>query len=189
MPDLGVIVVDEEHDASYKHEADPRYDARRVAAKRGRLQGAVVVFGSATPRPESWFGIPRRVSLSTRVGGPLPLVDIVDLRADGGYPLTRPLIDALARIDDNGGRAILLQNRRGAASAIHCRTCGRTWRCARCDVSLVLHGRRLVCHHCGACGADAAGVLDVRLGRPGPPGRGHDPRRGRAQDAASPASR
>ena len=150
VPDLGVIVVDEEHDASYKHEADPRYDARRVAAKRARLQGAVCIFGSATPRPESWYGIPRRVSLSTRVGGPLPLVDIVDLRADGGYPLTRPLIDALARIDDNGGRAILLQNRRGAASAIHCRTCGRTWRCARCDVSLVLHGRRLVCHHCGA---------------------------------------
>jgi primosomal protein N' (replication factor Y) (superfamily II helicase) len=150
VPDLGVIVVDEEHDASYKHEADPRYDARRVAAKRARLQGAVCIFGSATPRPESWYGIPRRVNLSTRVGGPLPLVDIVDLRADGGYPLTRPLIDALARIDDNGGRAILLQNRRGAASAIHCRTCGRTWRCARCDVSLVLHGRRLVCHHCGA---------------------------------------
>jgi primosomal protein N' (replication factor Y) len=150
VPDLGVIVVDEEHDASYKHEADPRYDARRVAAKRGRLQAAVVVYGSATPRPESWYGIPRRVTLSTRVGGPLPAVDIVDLRADGGYPLTRPLIDALAAIDDRGGRAILLQNRRGAASAIHCRTCGRTWRCARCDVSLVLHGRRLVCHHCGA---------------------------------------
>ena len=85
-----------------------------------------------------------------RVGGPLPAVDIVDLRADGGYPLTRPLVDALAGIDDHGGRAILLQNRRGAAAAIHCRTCGRTWRCDRCDVALTLHGRRLVCHHCGA---------------------------------------
>jgi primosomal protein N' (replication factor Y) len=149
VPDLGVIVVDEEHDASYKHEADPRYDARRVAAKRGRLERAVVIFGSATPRPESWHGIPRHVHLRSRVGGPLPAVEIVDLRADGGYPLTRPLIDALAAIDDRGGRAILLQNRRGAAAAIHCRTCGRTWRCPRCDVSLVLHGRRLVCHHCG----------------------------------------
>jgi primosomal protein N' (replication factor Y) (superfamily II helicase) len=149
VPDLGVIVVDEEHDASYKHEADPRYDARRVAAKRGRLEGAVVVFGSATPRPESWHGIARHVRLPSRVGGPLPAVEIVDLRADGGYPLTRPLIDALSAIDDRGGRAILLQNRRGAAAAIHCRTCGRTWRCPRCDVSLVLHGRRLVCHHCG----------------------------------------
>jgi primosomal protein N' (replication factor Y) (superfamily II helicase) len=150
VPDLGVIVVDEEHDASYKHEADPRYDARRVAAKRGRLEGAAVVYGSATPRPESWHGIARHVRLSSRVGGPLPAVEIVDLRADGGYPLTRPLIDALAAIDDRGGRAILLQNRRGAAAAIHCRTCGRTWRCPRCDVSLVLHGRRLICHHCGA---------------------------------------
>ncbi|HEY2869812.1 MAG TPA: primosomal protein N' [Gaiellales bacterium] len=149
VPDLGVIAVDEEHDASYKHEADPRYDARRVAAKRGRLEKAVVIYGTATPRAESWAGIPRRVSLPSRVGGPLPAVEIVDLRADGGYPLTRPLIDALAAIDDRGGRAILLQNRRGAASAIHCRTCGRTWRCPRCDVSLVLHGRRLVCHHCG----------------------------------------
>jgi primosomal protein N' (replication factor Y) len=149
VPDLGVVAVDEEHDASYKHEADPRYDARRVAAKRGRLEGAVVIYGTATPRPESWAGISRRVSLPSRVGGPLPAVEIVDLRADGGYPLTRPLIDALAAIDDRGGRAILLQNRRGAASAIHCRTCGRTWRCPRCDVSLVLHGRRLVCHHCG----------------------------------------
>jgi primosomal protein N' (replication factor Y) (superfamily II helicase) len=149
VPDLGVIVVDEEHDASYKHEADPRYDARRVAAKRARLEHAVVMFGSATPRPESWFGIPNRVSLPVRVGGPLPAVDIVDLRADGGYPLTRPLVDALAGIDDNGGRAILLQNRRGAA-AVHCRTCGRTWRCDRCDVALTQHGRRLVCHHCGA---------------------------------------
>jgi primosomal protein N' (replication factor Y) (superfamily II helicase) len=150
MPDLGMIVVDEEHDASYKHEADPRYDARRVAAKRARLERAVVVFGSATPRPESWFGIPHRVSLPVRVGGPLPAVEIVDLRADGGYPLTRSLVDALAGIDDHGGRAILLQNRRGAAAAIHCRTCGRTWRCDRCDVALTLHGRRLVCHHCGA---------------------------------------
>ncbi|HEY3766687.1 MAG TPA: primosomal protein N' [Gaiellales bacterium] len=150
VPDLGVIVIDEEHDASYKHEADPRYDARRVAAKRGRLERAVVVYGSATPRPESWFGIRLHVQLPQRVGGPLPAVDIVDLRADGGYPLTRPLLDALAAIDDRGGRAILLQNRRGAAAAIHCRTCGRTWRCTRCDVALVLHGRSLVCHHCGA---------------------------------------
>src|SRR6185437_1210248 len=68
VPGLGVIAVDEEHDASYKHESDPRYDARRVAAKRARLEGAVAVFGSATPRPESWQGISRRVSLPARVG-------------------------------------------------------------------------------------------------------------------------
>ena len=150
VPDLGVIVVDEEHDASYKHEADPRYDARRVAAKRARLEQAVAVYGSATPRPEAWHGVGCRVNLPARVGGPLPRVEVVDLRLDGGYPFTRPLLDALGRIEDGGGRAILLQNRRGAAAALHCRTCARTWRCARCDVSLTLHGHRLRCHHCGA---------------------------------------
>ena len=150
VPRLGMIVVDEEHDASYKHESDPRYDARRVAAKRARLEGALVVFGSATPRPESWHGIAGRIALPGRVGGELPAVDVVDLRYDGGYPLTRPLRDALGRIEDAGGRAILLQNRRGSASAIHCRSCGHGWRCPRCDVSLSLHGSvRMVCHHCG----------------------------------------
>ena len=97
VPGLGVIVVDEEHDASYKHEADPRYDARRVAAKRARLEGAVAVFGSATPRPESWHGIRRRVTLPERVAGRLPAVEVVDLRRDGGYPLSRPLRDAPGR--------------------------------------------------------------------------------------------
>ncbi|MGZ4482433.1 MAG: replication restart helicase PriA, partial [Gaiellales bacterium] len=150
VPELGAIVVDEEHDTSFKHEADPRYDARRVAAKRARLEGAIAVFGSATPRPESWHGIARRLALPARVGGALPSVQVVDLRRDGGYPFTRPLLDALARLEDMGGRAILLQNRRGAAAALHCRTCARSWRCPRCDVALALHGRSaLRCHHCG----------------------------------------
>jgi primosomal protein N' (replication factor Y) len=150
VPRLRIIVVDEEHDASYKHEADPRYDARRVAARRARIEGAIVVYGSATPRPESWHGIRRRVALPARIGGRLPRVDVVDLRRDGGYPFTRPLLDALGTLEDGGGRAILLQNRRGAAAALHCRTCAHSWRCPRCDVALALHGRsRLVCHHCG----------------------------------------
>jgi primosomal protein N' (replication factor Y) len=148
VPGLGVIVVDEEHDASYKHEADPRYDARRVAAKRARLEGAVAVFGSATPRPESWYGIRRRLTLPARVGGQLPAVEVVDLRRDGSYPLSRPLLRALAGIEDGGGRAIVLQNLRGAAAALHCRSCARTWRCPRCDVALSVHSRRLRCHHC-----------------------------------------
>jgi primosomal protein N' (replication factor Y) len=120
-----------------------------VAARRGRAEGAVVIYGSATPRPESWHGIGERVGLPARVGGRLPRVDVVDLRLDGGYPLTRPLLDALGEIEDGGGRAIVLQNRRGAAGAVHCRSCARTWRCPRCDVALTLHGRRLLCHHCG----------------------------------------
>ncbi len=149
VPRLGVIVVDEEHDGSYKHESDPRYDARRVAAKRARIEGATVLLGSATPRAESWHGVRRRIAMPGRIGGELPLVEVVDLRRDGGYPFTRPLLDALAGIEDGGGRAVLLLNRRGAASALHCRTCARSWRCPRCDVALVLHGRTLACHHCG----------------------------------------
>jgi primosomal protein N' (replication factor Y) len=149
VADPGVIVVDEEHDASYKQEGDPRYDARRVAARRARVAGGLAVYGSATPRPESWHGIRRRVELPSRVGGPLPAVEVVDLRRDGGFPFTRPLLDALAALEDGGGRAVLLHNRRGLASALHCRRCAASFRCERCDVALALHGSALRCHHCG----------------------------------------
>jgi primosomal protein N' (replication factor Y) len=152
--ELGLLVVDEEHDASYKHESDPRYDARTVAAKRAALEGAVVVYGSATPRPESWQAL-ERLELGPRLAGSLPAVRLVDLRGEAGYPLSAPLLDALGRIADRGGRAILLLNRRGTAPALHCRACGTTVRCDACDVSLALHGggtakARLQCHHCGA---------------------------------------
>jgi primosomal protein N' (replication factor Y) (superfamily II helicase) len=149
VPNLGVICVDEEHDASYKQESDPRYDARTVAAKRASLEGAVAVFGSATPRPESW-GTLERLELGGRLAGPLPPVRIVDLRREAGYPLSAPLLAELGAIEEHGGKAILLLNRRGVAPALHCRACGVTLRCANCDVALVLHGdHRLRCHHCG----------------------------------------
>ncbi len=90
LPNVGLIVVDEEHESAYKQGDDPRYDARRVAAKRARLEGAVLVLGSATPRPESWQRLPR-ATLPARVGGDLPRVEVVDLRRDGLYPLSRPL--------------------------------------------------------------------------------------------------
>src|SRR5206468_732857 len=80
---LGVIVVDEEHDASYKQDSDPRYDARTVAAKRAALEGAVAVYGSATPRPESWSSL-ERLELGARLGAALPPVRIVDLRREAG---------------------------------------------------------------------------------------------------------
>jgi primosomal protein N' (replication factor Y) len=147
---LGVICVDEEHDASYKQESDPRYDARTVAAKRAALEGAVAVFGSATPRPESW-GKLERLELGGRLAGPLPPVRVVDLRREAGYPLSAPLLAELGAIAEGGGKAILLLNRRGVAPALHCRACGTTLRCENCDVALVLHqDRRLRCHHCGA---------------------------------------
>jgi primosomal protein N' (replication factor Y) len=145
---VGVICVDEEHDQAYKQESDPRYDARTVAAKRAALEGAVAIFGSATPRPESWERL-ERLELGGRLAGPLPPVRVVDLRREAGYPLSAPLLAELGAIAEGGGKAILLLNRRGVAPAIHCRSCGTTRRCPNCDVALVLHGdERLHCHHC-----------------------------------------
>src|SRR6266540_2022478 len=146
---LGLICVDEEHDASYKQESDPRYDARTVAAKRASLEGAVAVYGSATPRPESWERL-ERLELGGRLAAKLPPVRVVDLRHEAGYPLSAPLLQALERIVTRGEKAILLLNRRGVAPALHCRACGATIRCENCDVALVLHGDgTLRCHHCG----------------------------------------
>ena len=160
---LGIICVDEEHDASYKQESDPRYDARTVAAKRAAIEGAVAVYGSATPRPESWERL-ERLELGGRLGRRLPHVQVVDLRREAGYPLSAPLLEELGAISDKGGKAILLLNRRGIAPALHCLACGTTLRCPACDVGLTLHGDgALHCHHCGrrelsptlcpACGA------------------------------------
>ena len=149
LPRLGLVCVDEEHDPSYKQESDPRYDARTVAAKRAALEGAVAVYGSATPRPESWARL-ERLELGARLGAKLPPVSVVDMRREGGYPLSAPLLAELARIERDGGKAILLLNRRGLVPALHCRTCGETSRCPSCDVALVLHADgALRCHHCG----------------------------------------
>ena len=170
---LGLIVVDEEHDPSYKQDSDPRYDARTVAAKRASLEGAVAVYGSATPRPESWAAL-ERLELGGRIGAKLPPVRVIDLRREAGYPLSAPLLDALRGVAERRGKAILMLNRRGVAPALHCRACGTTIRCPNCDVSLVLHGdTSLRCHHCGyatdapsncpACGSpDLAGSEQAR---------------------------
>jgi primosomal protein N' (replication factor Y) len=150
LASLGVICVDEEHDSSYKQESDPRYDARTVAAKRAALEGAVAIFGSATPRPESWQAL-ERLELGGRIAAPMPTVRVVDLRRETGYPLSGPLLGELGNLAEAGGKAILLLNRRGIAPALHCRACGATRRCANCDVAFTLHGDgSLRCHHCGA---------------------------------------
>ncbi len=149
---LGLIVVDEEHDSSYKQDSDPRYDARTVAAKRASLEHAVALYGSATPRPESWAAL-ERLELGGRLGASLPPVRIVDLRREAGYPLSAPLLRELRGVAERRGKAILLLNRRGVAPALHCRACGTTIRCESCDVALVLHGDgSLRCHHCGWAG-------------------------------------
>src|SRR5262249_13348668 len=146
---LGLVVVDEEHDQSYKQESDPRYDARTLAGRRAAREGAVGGSGSPTPRPESWAAL-ERLELGGRVTGSLPPVRVVDLRREAGYPLSAPLLAELRRLADGGGKAILLLNRRGVAPALHCRACGTTFRCPQCDVALVLHrDERLHCHHCG----------------------------------------
>ncbi len=149
---LGLIVVDEEHDPSYKQDSDPRYDARTVAAKRASLERAVALYGSATPRPESWAAL-ERLELGGRLGASLPPVRVVDLRREAGYPLSAPLLHELRGVAERRGKAILLLNRRGVAPALHCRACGTTIRCESCDVALVLHqDGSLRCHHCGRAG-------------------------------------
>ncbi|MEA2202204.1 MAG: hypothetical protein QOI89_2800 [Solirubrobacteraceae bacterium] len=150
IEDLGLIVVDEEHDASYKHEGDPRYDARDVAAERAERLGAVLLLGSATPRPESIRRMPVSVLPSRVDGRPLPGVQVLDMREErhGLHPLTS---QALAEVRAQRGKAIVLLNRRGWSNFLSCRSCGRVWSCPHCDVALVLHrgGGYVACHHCG----------------------------------------
>ena len=150
VADLGLIVIDEEHDSSYKQESDPRYDARELAARRTAEAGAVLVAGSATPRPESWEAM-SRLELPERVDGrPLPPVEVLDMRGGIRGPLHPSTVDALAEVRRTRGKAIILINRRGWSTHLACRSCGRAWECPDCDVSLVLHrSGALRCHHCG----------------------------------------
>jgi primosomal protein N' (replication factor Y) (superfamily II helicase) len=150
LADIGLVIVDEEHDASYKHEGDPRYDARAVAAHRAGQHGAVLVVGSATPRPESVVAL-RRLALPDRIDGrPLPPVEVLDMRGrrHSLHPSTRL---ALADVRAAGAKAIVLLNRRGWSNFLSCRGCGHVWMCPNCDVALVLHraGGFVACHHCG----------------------------------------
>jgi primosomal protein N' (replication factor Y) (superfamily II helicase) len=147
---LGLIVVDEEHDGSYKQEGDPRYDARVVAEHRAALEGALLLAGSATPRPESLVRY-ERVVLPDRVDGRcLPPVEIVGMARTSGplHERTRQELDGVRR---RGEKAIVLLNRRGWSNFLSCRLCGRVWECPDCDVTLVLHraAGEMACHHCG----------------------------------------
>jgi primosomal protein N' (replication factor Y) len=150
--DLGLIVIDEEHDPSYKQEGDPTYDARAVARKRAEDNGAVLVAGTATPRPESWLELPR-LELPRRVDGRrMPPVHLVDMReADPrSGPIHAETWEALEGVRAAGAKAIVMINRRGFAPWLTCRSCGHHWSCPNCDVSLIVHRHsgRLVCHHC-----------------------------------------
>ena len=157
---LGLIVVDEEHDSSYKQEESPRYHGRDVAVMRAREAGALIVLGSATPSLESFHnaqtGRYRLVSLARRVlDRPLADVRIVDMRAE--YAANGPdvilssfLVAALGSRLERGEQAIVLLNRRGFATVMFCRECAHTLECPNCSVSLTVHKaiRRARCHYC-----------------------------------------
>jgi primosomal protein N' (replication factor Y) len=150
--ELGLVVIDEEHDPSYKQEGDPTYDARTVARRRAEQSGAVLVAGTATPRPESWLELPR-LELPRRVDGlRMPPVRLVDMReADPrSGPVHGETWAALEDVRAAGSKAIVMINRRGFAPWLTCRSCGHHWDCPNCDVSLIVHRHsgRLVCHHC-----------------------------------------
>ncbi len=150
LSDLGLIVVDEEHESSYKHEGDPRYDARSVAERRTRQHGAVLLVGSATPRPESVLSL-TRLSLRRRIDHrPMPAVEVLDMRGQH-HPLHPESRMALADLRRSRGKAIVLLNRRGWSNFLSCHACGHVWVCPNCDVALVLHrsGSFVACHHCG----------------------------------------
>lgn len=171
IADLGAIVVDEEHEATYKQSEAPRYHAREVAIMRARMSGAVCLLGSATPSLESWQNVEagkfRLLELPERVHGrPLPPVRVIDLRGSkkdetspgteatqagtGPIILSPPLVEAIEDRIARGEQTILLLNRRGYASFVQCRDCGQVWHCTQCNVTLTYHRtrRRMICHYC-----------------------------------------
>ena len=160
MPRLGLIVVDEEHDPSYKQQEGARYSARDLAVYRARLQGAQVLLGSATPSLESWQraneGRYLRLALPSRIGGAsLPRVRLVDMTQQpkdrGGSALSPPLVDAIRQRIDRGEQSLVFLNRRGYAPVLHCADCGWKSGCPHCSAWRVFHklDRTLRCHHCG----------------------------------------
>jgi len=178
MPELGLILVDEEHDGSYKQEETPRYHGRDVAVMRGKLLGCTVVLGSATPSLESWQNAERgryaRVEIRQRVQDrPLPKVEMIDMREEfretgQEQMFSRRLIEETQATIDRGEQVIILINRRGYSFVVMCRSCGEKLECENCAISLTYHknegsgsraqgsegdvarvGQRLECHYCG----------------------------------------
>ena len=179
---LGFIVVDEEHDSSYKQDDEPRYHARDLALARGEMLGIPVLLGSATPGFESFHrakeGTYRLFVLPERVEGrPLPCMTLIDMRQEkargerGPHIFSRPLADAVKKTLAKGEQVLLFLNRRGYARLLLCRECGFAMRCPRCSVSLIYHAvdARMRCHYCDhrerpparcpKCGGIAFGLL------------------------------
>jgi len=158
---LGLIVVDEEHDGSYKQEETPRYHGRDVAVVRAQAAGACVVLGSATPSLESRYNAERGKYTLLELPGrieerPLPAVELVDMREEfletrKQATFSRKLLEAIGERLENGEQTIVLLNRRGFASFVACRSCGERVECMNCSLTLTYHkrDRRLLCHYCG----------------------------------------
>ena len=158
-PRLGVLVVDEEHESTFKQDSTPRYHARTAAMRRVEIENAVLVLGTATPSLEAWEGaLSHRLtllSLPDRVEGRLPpTAEVVDMRQEfrhsGFRGLSRPLVAAMKKVADAGGQTILLLNRRGFSTNVFCPQCGHGAKCNHCDVTLIHHREvdRLICHQC-----------------------------------------
>ena len=178
LPDLGIIVVDEEHDASYKQDEYPRYNGRDLAILRGRMTNALVLLGSATPSMESFHqarrGRYRLLTLPHRIGSAgLPAIERVDMRrefeeAGRESILSRRLLEALRERLRRGEQSLILLNRRGFSTFVLCRVCGEQIGCRRCSIAMTLHlkERLLRCHYCNdsrkvpsACPACGSGHL------------------------------
>jgi primosomal protein N' (replication factor Y) len=158
---LGLLIVDEEHDGSYKQQEAPRYHGRDVALVRAKESGAVVLLGSATPSIESRFNAERgkytRLVMPERIGGrPMPSVELVDMRVEfletkQQAIFSRKLREAIGENLERKEQVMLLMNRRGFSSFMVCRACGERLNCVNCAVSLTYHrrDRRMLCHYCG----------------------------------------
>jgi primosomal protein N' (replication factor Y) len=158
---LGLIVVDEEHDGSYKQEETPRYNGRDVALVRAQAAGAAVVLGSATPSLESRYNAERGkytlLELPGRIEArPMPAVELIDMRQEfletrQQATFSRKLVEAIGGRIENGEQTIVLLNRRGFSSFVACRACGERVQCINCSIALTFHkrDRRLLCHYCG----------------------------------------
>ena len=158
---LGLIVVDEEHDGSYKQEENPRYNGRDVAIVRAQAAGACVILGSATPSLESRYNAEREkytlIELPGRIEErPMPAVELIDMRQEfletrQQATFSRKLVEAIGARLENGEQTIVLLNRRGFSSFVACRACGERVNCMNCSLTLTYHkrDRRLLCHYCG----------------------------------------
>jgi primosomal protein N' (replication factor Y) len=155
FPRLGLIVIDEEHEGSYKSGTTPRYHARQVAMYRVAQEKAVLLMGSATPSLEAWHFMAEGTLTALRLperlsGGRMPSIEIVDMKRVTG-PLSPRLLDEIGRTGAEGRQTILFLNRRGFSFLFHCRSCGYEMACEHCSVSLTYHKERerMICHYCG----------------------------------------